>query len=59
MDKQEKDRLVKEMNELSDYRWLSEEERKARKERMVEIAKILLSDHYGYWKVLDRKNKDE
>lgn len=41
LEKSEKDKLVREMNELSsDF--------KKNKDRMVEIAKILLTDHYGY-----------
>lgn len=37
----EKEKLVQELNELSEWRpWT--------KARMVEIAKILLADHYGY-----------
>ena len=50
MDKSEKDRLVQELNELSDMKWLSEEIRKQRKERMIEIAKTLLAEHYWYIK---------
>ena len=46
----EKDKLIQEMNELSNYTWISEEEKAKRKERMVEIAKILLAEHYWYWK---------
>ena len=46
----EKEKLVQEMNELSDMNWLSEEIKKQRKERMVEIAKILLAEHYWYSK---------
>lgn len=50
MEKQTKDNLIKEMNELSDFTNLSEEEKKRRKIRMIEIAKILLQEHYGYSK---------
>ena len=50
MDKSEKDRLVQELNELSDMKWSPEEIRKQRKERMIEIAKTLLADHYWYTK---------
>jgi hypothetical protein len=39
MEKSEKDALVKELNELS-------VDPKKNKERMIEIAKILLADHY-------------
>lgn len=46
----EKEKLIQEMNELSDMNWLSEEIKKQRKERMVEIAKILLAEHYWYSK---------
>lgn len=49
----EKDELIKEMNELSDITWLSEEQRAKNKARMIEIAKILLSEHYWYWKKKD------
>lgn len=45
----EKDKLVEELNRLS-------ESFPESKERMIEIAKILLKDHYGY---LPRKHKDE
>ena len=55
MDKAEKDRLVQEMNELSDTRWLSEEQKAKNKERMVDIAKILLAEHYWF----TRKPKKE
>ncbi len=37
----EKDKLVQELNQLS-------ENFEKNKERMVEIAKVLLTDHYGY-----------
>lgn len=37
----EKDKLVQELNQLS-------ENFEKNKERMVEIAKILLTEHYGY-----------
>ena len=47
MDKAEARRLIDELNDLS-----SNFEKN--KERMVEIAKILLTDHYWY---LPRKNK--
>jgi hypothetical protein len=47
MDKEEARRLIDELNELS-----SDSEKN--KARMVEIAKILLTDHYGY---LPRKTK--
>ena len=51
MDKEkEKSELINEMNSLSDFTNLSEEEKKRRKIRMVEIAKILLHDHYWYKK---------
>jgi hypothetical protein len=39
MEKSEKDKLVKELNELS-------ADAKKNKQRMIEIAKILLADHY-------------
>ena len=54
MNRQEKDKLVAELNELSDMKWLSEEIKKQRRDRMLEIAKILLADHYWY----TRKEKD-
>ena len=48
MDKEEKDKLIQEMNELSsDF--------PKNKERMMEIAKILLADHYWF----TRKPKEE
>ena len=47
MDKEEARKLIDELNDLS-----SNFEKN--KERMVEIAKILLTDHYWY---LPRKNK--
>ena len=60
MDKSEKDRLVQEMNDLSDIRWLSEEQKANNKSRMIEIAKILLAEHYGYTKRWDnRYNKED
>ena len=41
MEKSEKDKLIQELNELStDF--------KNNKERMVEIAKILLAEHFNY-----------
>lgn len=44
----EKDKLVEELNKLSEWRpWT--------KERMIEIAKILLTDHYWY----KRKDKND
>lgn len=49
----DKENLIKEMNELSDFTNLSEEEKKRRKIRMIEIAKILLKEHYWY----ERKEK--
>ena len=55
MEKSEKDKLIQEMNELSDYTGISEEEKESRKARMVEIAKILLSEHYGF----NPKNRKE
>lgn len=45
----EKDKLVQELNQLS-------ENFEKNKERMVEIAKILLTDHYWY---LPKKDKKE
>ena len=48
MDKEEKDKLIQEMNELSsDF--------PKNKERMMEIAKILLAEHYWF----TRKTKEE
>ena len=41
MEKSEKDKLIEEMNRLS-------EDFAKNKPRMVEIAKILLADHYGF-----------
>ena len=49
----DKDHLIKELNELSDFTNLSEEEKHKRKIRMIEIAKILLSEHFSY----SRKDK--
>ena len=46
----DKDKLIQEMNNLSDYTWLTEEEKQKHKARMIEIAKILLSEHYWYKK---------
>ena len=46
-----KEELIKEMNELSTNF-------KKNKERMTEIAKILLCDHYGYKKILDNKKSE-
>ena len=48
MDKSERDKLVQEMNDLSDTRWLTEEQKASNKARMIEIAKILLADHYWF-----------
>ena len=45
----EKDKLVEELNRLS-------ESFPESKDRMIEITKILLRDHYGY---LPRKRNDE
>ena len=48
LDKAEKDKLIQEMNELSsDF--------PKNKDRMMEIAKILLADHYWF----TRKPKEE
>lgn len=48
LDKEEKDSLIKEMNDLSsDF--------PKNKDRMMEIAKILLADHYWF----TRKPKEE
>ena len=41
MEKSEKDALVKELNELS-------ADARKNKARMIEIAKILLAEHYWY-----------
>ena len=46
----DKDKLIQEMNDLSDYTWLTEEEKQKHKARMIEIAKILLAEHYWYKK---------
>ena len=48
MEKSEKDKLIQELNELS-------VDAKNNKERMVEIAKILLAEHYGF----NRKKNEE
>ena len=48
MEKSEKDALVKELNELS-------ADARKNKERMIEIAKILLAEHYWF----TRKPKKE
>lgn len=48
MEKSEKDKLVQELNELS-------VDPKNNKERMVEIAKVLLAEHYGF----NRKSKED
>lgn len=53
----DKDLLIKELNELSDFTNLSEEEKHKRKIRMIEIAKILLHDHY-WWKKNPPKEKN-
>ena len=49
--KEEYKSLVEELNKLS-------ENFPATKDRMVEIAKILLAEHYGYWKHLHSNNKN-
>ena len=54
MDKSERDKLVQEMNDLSDTRWLTEEQKASNKARMIEIAKILLAEHYWY----NKKNEE-
>lgn len=60
MNKSEKDKLVQEMNDLSDTRWLSEEQKAINKARMIEIAKTLLAEHYGYTKKWDNSyNKED
>ena len=43
MEKSDKDKLIAELNQLS-------ENFEKNKERMIEIAKILLSEHYWYKK---------
>lgn len=48
MTETEKDKLVQELNQLS-------ENFEKNKERMVEIAKILLTDHYWYLPKKDKK----
>lgn len=48
MEQSEKDALVKELNELST-------DARKNKQRMIEIAKILLAEHYGF----TRKPKKE
>lgn len=48
MEKSEKDKLVKELNELS-------ADARKNKERMVEIAKILLADHYWFTRKKDKE----
>ena len=48
-----KSELITELNELSDFTNLSEEEKHKRKIRMIEIAKILLAEHFSY----SRKDK--
>lgn len=52
MEKSEKDKLIEEMNQLS-------ENFKENKDRMVEIAKILLTDHYRYLPRNKNKNGDD
>ena len=48
----EKDKLVEELNRLSEWRpWT--------KERMIEIAKILLRDHYWYLPRNDHKHDND
>lgn len=49
MDKS-KEELIKELNQLS-------ENFEKNKQRMIEIARILLAEHYGYWKHLHTNNK--
>ena len=52
MEKSDKDKLIQELNELStDF--------KKNKERMVEIAKILLTDQYKYLPRNKNKNGDD
>ena len=48
MEKSEKDKLVKELNELSSNA-------KENKARMIEIAKILLADHYWFTRKKDKE----
>lgn len=48
MDKQEADKLVDELNELSEY-W------EQRKKRMIEISKILVS-YYMWWQNKNKKH---
>lgn len=43
-----KENLIQELNQLSDMDWLTDEIKRLRKERMIEIAKILLAEHYWY-----------
>ena len=52
MEKSEKDALVKELNELS-------ADARKNKERMIEIAKILLADHYWFTRNLNPKEKNK
>ena len=53
MEKSEKDALIQELNELS-------VDAKNNKARMIEIAKILLAEHYWYTKRWDnRYNKED
>ena len=49
MEKTDKNALIKEMNELSTNF-------PKNKERMMEIAKILLAEHYGFHRKENRKN---
>lgn len=52
MNNPEKDKLVEELNRLSEWRpWT--------KDRMIEIAKILLRDHYWYLPRNDHKHDND
>ena len=44
----EKQKLIAELNQLS-------ENFEKNKQRMIEIARILLHDHYWYWKSKEKK----
>ena len=50
MEKSEKDKLIEELNQLS-------ENFEKNKQRMIEIAKILLSEHY-WWRKKEEKKSD-
>ena len=49
MEKKEAEKLIKELNDLS-------ENTEKNKDRMVEIAKVLLAEHYGFKRKSEKPN---